>query len=128
MTGNVSVSNFFAPDLSAAQLGDYKADFQVTDGNITATIDDLSGVLDVSGTITLSPQRNYQVIGEVAARSVGDQDMELFVKGGGRGGGGKISDLFFAVKDDEKEDYEPEDAQRDDEFFVASEFFGRHGF
>ena len=68
VTGNVSVSNFFAPDLSAAQLGDYKADFQVTDGNITATIDDLSGVLDVSGTITLSPQRNYQVIGEVAAR------------------------------------------------------------
>ena len=68
------------------------------------------------------------MIGEVAARSVGDQDMELFVKGGGRGGGGKISDLFFAVEDDEKEDYEPEDAQRDDEFFVASEFFGRHGF
>lgn len=65
--GNITITNMFAPNLSSARLGDYKADFQTADEKITATVVDLSGVLDVSGTITLSPDRSYQLIGEVGA-------------------------------------------------------------
>jgi general secretion pathway protein N len=75
--GSITIRNLFAPDLSSSRLGDYKAEFQITDGNITATIADLSGVLDVSGTITLSPQRNYQLIGEVAARPDAPSSIKL---------------------------------------------------
>jgi len=68
VVGKVTVANFFVPELSSAPLGDYIAEIEMIDGRITATIDDLSGVLDVAGTITLSPNNSYQVIGEVAAR------------------------------------------------------------
>ena len=66
--GSVTVSNFFVPDLSSAQLGDYTAQVSNSDAGITATIDDTAGVLDVSATVTLSPDNVYQVLGEVAAR------------------------------------------------------------
>lgn len=66
--GNVTVTNFFVPELSSARLGDYTALVLKTDDGITATIDDTSGVLDVSATVTLSPDNNYQVLGEVAPR------------------------------------------------------------
>lgn len=68
IVGNVTVANFYVPELSSARLGDYMAEVRVSDAGITATIDDTSGVLDVSATVTLSPENNYQVLGEVAAR------------------------------------------------------------
>jgi len=67
--GSVTVANFFMPVMSSVQLGDYSAtDFKKTDSGITGTVGDLSGVLDISGTVTLSSDGNYQLIGEVSAR------------------------------------------------------------
>lgn len=66
--GSVTVANFFSPVLSAVSVGDFKAEFRTGNGNITGSVDDLSGVLDVSATITILPDRSYQLIGEVAAR------------------------------------------------------------
>jgi len=66
--GSVTISGFFVPTLSAGVLGDFRAEFQTTDRGITASLDDLSGVLDVAGVITVSPDRSYSLIGEVAAR------------------------------------------------------------
>jgi len=68
VTGNVTVANFFEPGLSASKIGDFRADFKSENGNITGSIDDVSGILDVEGTITLSPDRSYSIIGNVAAR------------------------------------------------------------
>jgi general secretion pathway protein N len=68
VNGTVTIANLYAPNLSSARLGDYKADFRSEDGNVTANVDDISGVLDVSGKITLSPDRSFQLLGEVAAR------------------------------------------------------------
>lgn len=66
--GSVTVSSFFVPTLSAGVLGDYRAEFQTTDNGITGSLDDLAGVLDVAGVITLAPDRSYVLTGEVAAR------------------------------------------------------------
>lgn len=66
--GYVTVANFFEPGLSANKIGDFRADFQSENGNITGSIDDVSGILDVGGVITLSPNRSYSIIGSVAAR------------------------------------------------------------
>jgi hypothetical protein len=67
-SGSVTVSNVYAPALSAGSLGDYRAQFVTTDGAISGTVEDLSGVLDVMGTITISPDRTYSLVGDVAAR------------------------------------------------------------
>jgi general secretion pathway protein N len=66
--GSVTVANFYAPTLSAAVLGTYRADFQTTESGITGIVDDLSGVLDIAGTVTLAPDRSYRLSGDVAAR------------------------------------------------------------
>jgi general secretion pathway protein N len=67
-SGSMTIANLFAPALSAGVLGDFGAQFQSADGVITGTVDDLSGVLDVAGTITISPDRSYSLVGDVAAR------------------------------------------------------------
>jgi hypothetical protein len=54
--------------LSAGALGDFRAQFVTNDGAISGTVEDLSGVLDVIGTISISPDRSYSLVGDVAAR------------------------------------------------------------
>ena len=68
VNGSVTVANMYAPALSAATLGDYQAQFVTNDGAISGTVEDLSGVLDVIGTIAISPDRTYSLLGDVAAR------------------------------------------------------------
>lgn len=64
--GSVVVKDFYAPLLSASRIGDFRADFQNTDNGIIGVVQDTSGVLDVDGTVTLTPDRNYVFIGDVA--------------------------------------------------------------
>lgn len=64
--GSVTLADFYAPALSAEQIGDFQADFHTTDSGIAGTVQDLEGVLDVAGTIELLPDRSYRFIGEVA--------------------------------------------------------------
>ena len=66
--GSVTVANFFAPDLSAGVLGDYRASFQSSGGSVNGSVEDLSGVLEIDGTITINPDRSYSLVGDVAAR------------------------------------------------------------
>lgn len=68
VNGSIIVANFFMPDMSSARLGDYTAEFQTSDEGVMAIVDDLSGVLDIAGTLSLSRDRSYQLIGEVATR------------------------------------------------------------
>ncbi len=64
--GSVIVTDFFVPDLSSSRIGDFRADFQTIDGLVVGTIEDMSGVLDVTGTINLSRDGLYSFIGQVA--------------------------------------------------------------
>ncbi len=64
--GIVTVSDFFIPDLSASQLGDYRAEFQTNDEVVVGSVEDVSGVLDVAGTINLNRDGSYAFIGLVA--------------------------------------------------------------
>jgi general secretion pathway protein N len=67
-TGSVTVANVFAPNLSAGTLGDFRAQFTSADGAITGTVEDLAGTLDVAGNLSISPDRSYSLIGDVAVR------------------------------------------------------------
>ena len=76
--GAVTVTDFFAPLLSTSEIGDFRAEFLTTDVGIVGNVEDMSAVLDVSGTITLAQNGSYTFIGEVGEtaetpRSISDQ-------------------------------------------------------
>jgi general secretion pathway protein N len=68
--GSVTVSDFFVPDLSSARIGDFRADFQTNDDSVVGSVEDVSGVLDVAGTISLQQDGTYTFIGQVAPTPV----------------------------------------------------------
>lgn len=64
--GNVTVTRLLVRPLAPTPLGDYRADLETRDGVITGTVNDLSGVLDVSGRIELHEDGRYSMVGRVA--------------------------------------------------------------
>lgn len=64
--GSVTVSDFFVPNLSASRIGDFRADFHTGDAGVVGIVEDISGMLDVAGTITLNPSGTYSLTGVVA--------------------------------------------------------------
>ena len=64
--GTVGISGLVLEAVSATALGDYRAQLQADDGVITGTVEDVSGVLDVSGTLVVDRDRAYSFIGQVA--------------------------------------------------------------
>jgi general secretion pathway protein N len=65
--GSVTISDFFVPDMSAARIGDFRADFQTNDDVVMGSVEDVSGVLDVAGTISVQANGQYLFVGQVAA-------------------------------------------------------------
>lgn len=66
--GTVTVASFFAPDLSAGVLGTYHAVFQSSEPPLAGQVEDLAGVLDIVGTVTVQGDGSYSFVGEVATR------------------------------------------------------------
>jgi len=76
--GSVTISDFFSPALSNSRIGDFRADFQTDTEAITGSVEDIDGVLDVSGLITVNQDGSFVFVGLVAATpstpsSVADQ-------------------------------------------------------
>lgn len=66
--GTVDLANLGARKLSPTPIGDFRAEFHSADSGVIGSVEDLSGTLDVAGTITISPDRSYSFVGSVAAR------------------------------------------------------------
>src|SRR5690606_8486283 len=66
-TGTLEISNFVSRQLSPAPLGVYRAEFTTVDEVLRAEIRDVSGILDLEGTLELRPDRSYALAGRVAA-------------------------------------------------------------
>ncbi len=64
--GSMTVSDFYVPELSASRIGDFRADFRTNDSSVVGSVEDVSGVLDVAGTISLDQNGLYSFIGQVA--------------------------------------------------------------
>lgn len=67
-TGTLNIANLISRYLSPMRLGDYRAEFQTRDDGIAGIVESTSGVLEVSGNITLGRDRNYTFLGKVAAK------------------------------------------------------------
>ncbi len=67
-TGTINIGNLVSRLLSPSRLGDYRVEFQTNDDGILGSVEAISGVLDLGGTIKLTRDRNYEFVGKVAAR------------------------------------------------------------
>jgi general secretion pathway protein N len=65
--GRVRLENLMARQLSPNVIGDYQADFTSDDSSIIGSVEELGGVLDVAGKITIDNDRNFSFIGKIAA-------------------------------------------------------------
>jgi hypothetical protein len=65
--GSVDVSSLLVRELAATPIGSYRAEFQTSDGAISGSVADVAGILDVAATIRLTADRNYSLVGQVAA-------------------------------------------------------------
>lgn len=65
--GTIEIANLTLRGLSQSPLGSYRVVFETIDDVITGHVEDLSGMLDVTGTIQLRPDRSYTFTGQVAA-------------------------------------------------------------
>ncbi len=67
-TGTLNIANLVSRYLSPTRLGDYRAEFQTDDDGILGSVEAISGVLELGGTIKLTRDRNYEFVGKVAAK------------------------------------------------------------
>lgn len=72
-TGTIRVADLVASQLARAPLGSYEARVQTVDDVLSADIADISGALDLAGTLELRADRSYLLSGRVAATAAAPQ-------------------------------------------------------
>jgi general secretion pathway protein N len=65
--GTLAVADLVAPLVDPSSIGGYRAEFFTDDNAVIASIEDVNGVFDLAGSLTISPDRNYRFLGKVAA-------------------------------------------------------------
>jgi general secretion pathway protein N len=65
--GTLAVVNLVAPLVDPSSIGGYRAEFFTDDNGVNASIEDVNGVFDLAGSLTITADRNYQFLGKVAA-------------------------------------------------------------
>ncbi len=65
--GTVAVADLVAPMVDPSPIGSYRAEFFTDAGAVVASVEDVSGMFDLAGSLTISGDRNYQFLGKVAA-------------------------------------------------------------
>jgi general secretion pathway protein N len=66
--GTVEVINLVAPRVFRGALGGYKAEFFTQNNGIGASVEDTDGIVDVAGSLSITADRNYQFIGQLAPK------------------------------------------------------------
>jgi general secretion pathway protein N len=69
LVGSVGVGNLVAGDLGPDSLGNFRAEFTTEDHAIVGVVQDAGAVLNVTGTINLTDDRAYSLIGFVSPNS-----------------------------------------------------------
>lgn len=65
--GTIAVNNLVAPRLSRESIGAYQAEFFTQDDGVSATVEDMDGVIDLAGSLQIKSDRSYQFLGKVIA-------------------------------------------------------------
>jgi len=73
--GNVEIINLVAPRIFRGALGGYKAEFFTQNNGISASVEDTDGIVDLAGSLTVTADRNYQFIGQLAPKENTPENM-----------------------------------------------------
>lgn len=65
--GSLAIADLVAPMVDPSSIGGYRAEFFTDDNAVVASVEDVNGVFDLAGSLTVSADRNYQFLGKVAA-------------------------------------------------------------
>lgn len=67
--GTFAVASLVSPmiDSNRTPLGSYRAEFMTTESGVVASVEDSGAVFDLAGSLTLSPDRSFLFLGQVAA-------------------------------------------------------------
>jgi len=68
-TGTLNIENLISPYLSHTPLGSFRAEFQTIKNDISASVESISDMLDLTGIITLTADRHYQFIGQMTTKA-----------------------------------------------------------
>ncbi len=67
--GTARVADLRLPLVQPGSLGGYLMEFVEADDGIVASIEDAEGIVDVAGSLSLRPDRSYQLLAQVAVTS-----------------------------------------------------------
>ncbi len=67
--GILEISGLSLPLVSPDPLGGFRAEFFSQDSGITASIEDTNAVIDLAGSLQLSPEGSYQLLAQLTANS-----------------------------------------------------------
>jgi general secretion pathway protein N len=74
--GTVTLSGLVIRPLATSVLGAYQASVETVDGVVRGDVRDLSGVLDVTGSVELRPDRSYSFTGMIGTRPGAPQALD----------------------------------------------------
>lgn len=66
--GTVAVNDLVVPRLSREPIGAYQAEFSTQGDGISATVEDVDGVVDLAGSLQINDDRSYQFLGKIIAQ------------------------------------------------------------
>jgi general secretion pathway protein N len=67
--GVVEVFDLVAPNIHRASIGGYRAEFFTQDSGVIASVEDTDGLIDIAGSLKLSPDGSYQFVAQLAAKN-----------------------------------------------------------
>ena len=67
--GTLAVASLVVPkiDRDRPVLGAYRAEFMTTESGVVASVEDTAAVFDLAGSLTISPDRSFLFLGQIAA-------------------------------------------------------------
>ena len=66
--GIVEVDALIVPLIDRASIGGYRAEFSSADDGIVASVEDTDGLFDVAGKLSVTSDRSYRFLGQVASK------------------------------------------------------------
>ncbi len=73
--GTVRVANLRLPLVHPGSLGGYTLEFVEAESGIVASIEDVDGIVDVAGSLSLRPDSSYQLLAQVAVIAATPTDL-----------------------------------------------------
>lgn len=74
--GTLAVADLVAPMVDASPIGGYRAEFFTEEDAVVASVEDVNGVFDLAGSLTVSADRTYQFIGKIAATDTTSEKLQ----------------------------------------------------